>query len=74
MQRLTKAEKRVLVALASGSLYKEIGADLNLSVNTVKKHLKGIYRKFDLHKRKDVIKYFFDNATTIDNNADRSIQ
>ena len=61
---LSRAEKRILIALASGSLYKEIADDCNVSVNTVKKHLKNIYRKLNLHKRTQVIQAFFDNAVT----------
>lgn len=49
---LSRQEGRVLAELASGSLYKEIAIELNISINTVKKHLKNIYRKLDVRNRK----------------------
>ena len=49
---LSKQEEKVLVSLAAGNLYKEIAIDLNISINTVKKHLKNIYRKLQVSNRK----------------------
>lgn len=49
---LSKQEERVLATLATGSLYKEIAIELNISINTVKKHLKNIYRKLEVTNRK----------------------
>jgi DNA-binding CsgD family transcriptional regulator len=55
---LTKQETKVLVALCSGSLYKEIAYDYKISINTVKKHLKNIYRKLSVGKRTQAIEKF----------------
>ena len=60
---LSKQEKKVLTALSSGSLYKEIAADHHISINTVKKHLKNIYRKLGVNKRTHAIEKFFEHAT-----------
>lgn len=49
---LSRQEAKVLVELAKGSLYKEIAVELNISINTVKKHLKNIYRKLEVKNRK----------------------
>jgi len=49
---LSKQEEKVLNTLAKGLLYKEIAAELNISINTVKKHLKNIYRKLEVTNRK----------------------
>lgn len=49
---LSKQEERVLASLAGGNLYKEIAIELNISINTVKKHLKNIYRKLQVTNRK----------------------
>ena len=49
---LSKQEEKVLTVLASGSMYKEIATELNISINTVKKHLKNVYRKLEVSNRK----------------------
>jgi len=49
---LSKQEVRVLNELANGSLYKEIAIELSISINTVKKHLKNIYKKLEVKNRK----------------------
>jgi len=38
--------------LALGMANKEIAQELSIEVNTVKTHLKGVFRKLDVHKRK----------------------
>jgi len=52
VQNLTRREKQVFECLIQGKYYKEIGAEKLISVNTVKKHIKNIYRKLGTHKRK----------------------
>lgn len=49
---LSKQEEKVLTVLAGGRMYKEIAAELNISINTVKKHLKNVYRKLEVGNRK----------------------
>ncbi len=49
---LSKQESKVLEVLSTGKLYKEIALDLDISINTVKKHLKNIYRKLEVTNRK----------------------
>jgi two-component system, NarL family, response regulator LiaR len=56
---LSKQETKVLTALSTGSLYKEIASDHNISINTVKKHLKNVYRKLQVSKRTQAIEKFF---------------
>lgn len=63
---LSKQEKKVLTVLASGSLYKEIAADCDISINTVKKHLKNIYRKLDVKKRTQAIEKFHSSVLNTD--------
>ena len=58
---LSKQEKKILTSLSSGSLYKEIACDHNISINTVKKHLKNIYRKLQVSKRTQAIEKFLEN-------------
>ncbi len=49
---LSRQEEKVLLSLAEGNLYKEIAIELEISINTVKKHLKNIYRKLEVSSRK----------------------
>ena len=48
---LSKQELKMLKALSDGKLYKEIAADYGISVNTVKKHLKNVYKKLGVTSR-----------------------
>lgn len=48
---LTETEMLVLARLPSGRTAGEIAADLGISVNTVKTHLRGIYTKLHAHSR-----------------------
>lgn len=58
IETLSAREKEVLHFLAKGMLYKEIGAMLDISVETVKKHLAKIYNKLHVQNRAEaVLKY-----------------
>jgi DNA-binding NarL/FixJ family response regulator len=46
------SELRVMEKLCLGKLYKEIAHESHISINTVKKHLKNIYRKLEVGNRK----------------------
>ena len=48
---LTEREKEILHLLVQGLLYKEIGASLNISANTAKKHVMNIYQKLHVNSR-----------------------
>ena len=48
---LTDREKEILALLVQGLLYKEIGAKLNISTNTAKKHVINIYNKLHVNSR-----------------------
>ena len=49
---LSEQEERVLLLLASGLSNPEIGQELYISVNTVKTHVKSIYRKLNVGSRR----------------------
>ena len=53
---LTPGEYTVLRELASGDTTESIAETLFLSVNTIKTHLRGIYRKLDVSNRRDALK------------------
>jgi len=52
---LTKREKQVLQCLAEGQDNKQISTRLYLSVETVKTHMKSIFRKMDAKSRLDAV-------------------
>ena len=51
LRMLSRREQEVLQALARGCRNKEIGAELGVSVGTVKTHLRHIYRKLNVTDR-----------------------
>jgi len=55
---LSKQEMKIMVALTYGSINKEIANDYHISINTVKKHLKNIYRKLEVNKRRHAVEKF----------------
>lgn len=52
---LSGAQRRVLLALASGDLNKQIAADLGVSEATIKAHLSAIFRKLGVTNRTQAI-------------------
>lgn len=48
---LTARQKEVVALLAQGRAYKEIAVELDLSVETVRQHIKDIYRKLQVHSK-----------------------
>ncbi len=58
VDKLTAREKEVLALLAKGRAYKQIAADLGISVNTLRVHLRAIYDKLHVHSRTEAtVKY-----------------
>ncbi len=58
MNLLTKREEEILSSLAKGFLYKEIADHLNISMDTVRSHIRHIYEKLQVNSRTEaVIKY-----------------
>jgi DNA-binding NarL/FixJ family response regulator len=51
MEQLTKREQEVLALLAQGFLYKEIAANLRITLHTVQGHVKHIYEKLHVQSR-----------------------
>ena len=48
---LTPRERQVASSLAAGYVYKHIANELGISINTVRTHVKSIYRKTGVNRR-----------------------
>jgi DNA-binding NarL/FixJ family response regulator len=57
--RLSQREESVLNLVARGLVNKEIGAELGISLETVRSHLKSIYEKLHAHGRAEAVAKFF---------------
>ena len=53
----TKREREIIEQLMKGKLNKEIAHQLQISLSSVKKHTKNIYRKTGVHRRVEVVVY-----------------
>src|ERR1051325_4040268 len=58
MDKLTPREQEVLALLAKGHLYKEIGDQLGISINTLRNRLRAIYEKLHVHSRTEAAMKF----------------
>ena len=56
-EQLTERETQILWELTEGKLNKEISASLDITTDTVKKHLKNIYRKIPVRNRIEAVQY-----------------
>jgi len=57
---LTEREEEILEQLTAGKLNKEIACKLHISIDTVKKHLKSIYKKLGVRNRAEAIIHKYD--------------
>jgi two-component system nitrate/nitrite response regulator NarP len=60
-ETLTEREKAMLTALAKGRTNNELAAELGISINTVKFHLRNLYEKLNLRNRSQAIAFFYAN-------------
>jgi DNA-binding NarL/FixJ family response regulator len=58
-EELTSRENEILQLLTKGNSYKLIAAELNISFNTVKNHIKNIYTKLNVNSMGEVIQKVF---------------
>jgi DNA-binding NarL/FixJ family response regulator len=56
---LTRREKEILEWLAQGKIYKEIGKELFISAETVRKHVYHIYEKLHVNNRVEAVNKYF---------------
>ncbi len=57
-EELTERENRVLTLLSDGKSYANIGEDLNVSLNTIKYHVRNIYEKLHVKNKSEAIRLF----------------
>jgi DNA-binding NarL/FixJ family response regulator len=53
---LTERETQVIEMLSQGSSYKSIALKLDISINTIKYHIKNTYDKLQVHSKEEAIK------------------
>ena len=52
---LSPQETRLLALIAAGSSYREAGSELDVSINTVRTHIRSIYEKLQVHTRSEAV-------------------
>lgn len=57
LEKLSSREKEIFDLIVLGKSNKEIGMELNISVNTVKFHLKNVYEKLNIKNRREALNY-----------------
>jgi two-component system nitrate/nitrite response regulator NarP len=62
-EELTGREKAILAALARGRTNTELAAELGISINTVKFHLRNLYEKLGLRNRSQAIAFHYSHGT-----------
>lgn len=53
--KLTHREEEILAKLTEGYHYKEIAASLDISIHTVRNHIRNIYEKLHVHSRTEAV-------------------
>jgi DNA-binding NarL/FixJ family response regulator len=53
---LTAKEREIVLGLVDGLSYKMIAGQSNISIETVRTHIKNIYKKLHVHCKADVIR------------------
>ncbi len=56
---LTSKEKEVIMGLVDGLSYKIIAHEMNVTIETIRSHIKNIYRKLHVHSKAEVISKSF---------------
>ncbi len=52
---LTEKERGVLKSLVDGNSYKMVAADLNISIDTVRSHIRNIYEKLQVNSKSEAV-------------------
>ena len=57
--QLTVREKEILASLSNGNSHKMIASEMQISIDTVRTHLKNIYQKLQVHSQTEVLNKVF---------------
>ena len=52
---LTKREEEIMKLFSNGSSYKDVSSDLDISVDTVRSHVKNIYKKLNVKSKTEAV-------------------
>jgi DNA-binding NarL/FixJ family response regulator len=55
VERLSPQESRLLAAIAAGKSYKEAAVELDVSINTVRAHIRSVYEKLQVHTKSEAV-------------------
>jgi DNA-binding NarL/FixJ family response regulator len=61
VENLSHRELEILDMLVKGKLYKEIGVELNIATETVRKHVYNVYKKLHVNNRVEAYNKFYGN-------------
>ena len=61
IQQLSRKERAILEALSKGLTNRELSAELDVSINTVKFHLSNLFDKLSVRNRAQAIAYYYSN-------------
>ncbi|HEY3402539.1 MAG TPA: response regulator transcription factor [Ohtaekwangia sp.] len=53
--QLTPKEREVLTSLSNGNSYKLIASEINISIDTVRSHIRNIYEKLHVHSQTEAV-------------------
>ncbi|HEV7231028.1 MAG TPA: LuxR C-terminal-related transcriptional regulator [Bacteroidia bacterium] len=59
LKKLSAREKQVFILLSEGLRYKEMAIRLNISIETVRTHVRNIYKKLEVSSRTDALNRVF---------------
>ena len=65
LETLTKRERSVLDLLSKGFMYKQIGDQLGISLDTVRSHLRKVYEKLHVHSRTEAVLKYVNGARKV---------
>ena len=55
LKKLSPREREILPLLADGLRYKEIADELNISIETIRTHIRNIYQKLEVGSRTEAL-------------------
>ena len=67
LQSLTEREKEVVYGLLKGLSYKLIAEKMEISINTVRKHIRNIYTKLDINSKGQLLGKYIKFIDTFEN-------